>query len=37
MKMIAHHRQKNVRLRIEETQTTPVMVIIKGTNQEFFI
>ena len=36
MKMIAHHRQKNVRLRIEETQTTPVMVIIIETNQELF-
>jgi hypothetical protein len=39
MKMIANHRQKNVRMRIEETQTIPViqvMVVIDGTNQELF-
>jgi hypothetical protein len=36
MKMIALRRQKNVRLRIEETQTDPVMVVIKGTNQDLF-
>jgi len=36
MKMIARHRQKNVHLRIEENQTTSVMAIIKGTNQELF-
>jgi hypothetical protein len=36
MKMIARHRQKSVHLRIEENQTTSVMVIIKGPNQELF-
>ena len=39
MKMIANPRQKNVRMRIEETQTIPViqvMVVIDGTNQELF-
>jgi hypothetical protein len=39
MKMIANHRQKNALMRIEETQTIPViqdMVVIDGTNQELF-
>jgi hypothetical protein len=36
MKMIAHHRQKLARMRIDEAQTIPVMVIIKENNQELF-
>jgi hypothetical protein len=34
--MIDLRRQKNERLRIEETQTDLVMVVIKGTNQDLF-
>jgi hypothetical protein len=36
MKMIANHRQKNDRMRIEETQTILVMVVMDGINQELF-
>ena len=36
MKMIAHRRRENVRIRIKETQTIPVMVVIKATNQDLF-
>jgi hypothetical protein len=37
MKMIALRHQKNVHLRIEETQTDLVTVVIKGTNQNLFL
>ena len=36
MKMIVHHRQKQVRLRIDETQAIPVMATIKESSQELF-
>jgi hypothetical protein len=36
MKMIAHHRQEQVRLTIDKTQTIPVIAIIKEGSQELF-
>jgi hypothetical protein len=36
MKMIVHHRQEQVRLTIDKTQTIPVMAIIKESSQILF-
>jgi hypothetical protein len=36
MKMIAHHRQEQVRLTINKTQTIPDMAIIKESSRELF-
>jgi hypothetical protein len=36
MKMIAHHRQEQVRLTTDKTQTIPVMAIIKENSQILF-
>jgi hypothetical protein len=34
MKMIVHHYQKEICMRIEKMKTIPVMAIIKEINQE---
>ncbi|MDP9305996.1 MAG: hypothetical protein M3O68_06605 [Thermoproteota archaeon] len=34
MKMIVHHHQEEICLRIEKMKTIPVMAIIKETSQE---
>jgi hypothetical protein len=36
MKMIAHHRQEQVRLTIDKTLTIPVMAIIKESSEILF-
>jgi hypothetical protein len=36
MKMIAHHRQEQVRLTIDKTHTISVIAIIKESSQELF-